>query len=168
MANNPQVILSGRYQVVPRSIIFLINKDQVLLQKGSVEKKIYPGLYNGIGGHIERGEDILSGAVRELQEETGIRCPDLRLAGTIMIDVTLTEGILLFVFTGENVIGELKPSKEGTLHWINIEQLDQFGVVEDVPELLSHVIKHLETRQLFFGQYSYHTVCVRDSKWTWT
>ena len=66
MTINPQRILQGRYQVVPRSIILLIKNHQVLLQLGSSDKKIFPDHFNGIGGHIERGEDILVAARREL------------------------------------------------------------------------------------------------------
>ena len=103
MANNPQRILNGRYQVVPRTIILIIKNGQVLLQKAPDSKKIFPGFYNGIGGHMERGEDILAGARRELFEEAGITCEDLKLAGTIMIDVDVDQGILLFVFSGEQI-----------------------------------------------------------------
>jgi 8-oxo-dGTP pyrophosphatase MutT (NUDIX family) len=45
-------------------------------------------LYNGIGGHIEAGEDILEAAQRELNEETGISQVELSICGQIMIDVS--------------------------------------------------------------------------------
>lgn len=167
MTSNQQKIISGRYQVVPRSIILIFKDQQVLLQKGEADKKIYPGLYNGIGGHIERGEDVLAAARRELEEEAGITCENLELAGTIMIDVNVSEGILLFVFTGDETNGELTHSEEGTIHWVDINQLEQFEVVEDVPELMANVLKHKETGQLFFGRYLYNDEGVRFTEWRW-
>jgi len=167
MTTNPQKILRGRYQVVPRSIILIVKDHQVLLQKGEAEKKIYPGLYNGIGGHIECGEDVLAAARRELEEEAGITCENLELAGTIMIDVNVGEGILLFVFTGDETTGELTHSEEGTLHWVDISQLHHIKVVEDVPELVANVLKHNETGQLFFGRYLYNDEGERFSEWRW-
>lgn len=168
MSKNPQKILKDRYHVVPRSIIFLIKEGKVLLQKGSPDKKIYPGLYNGIGGHIERGEDILSGAKRELEEETGLSCSDLVLAGTISIDVNETEGILLFVFTGSDFTGELTHSEEGTLQWIEISQLETLSMVEDVPELIEHVMRFVEKGQLFMGKYLYTEEGERAATWQWS
>lgn len=168
MTTNPQKILPGRYHVVPRTIIFIIKDGQVLLQKGKPDKKIYPGFYNGIGGHIERGEDVLAAVGRELREEAGISCSNLELAGTIMIDVNMSEGILLFVFTGDETTGEVVHSEEGTLHWVDINLVGELEVVEDVPELVANVLKFRAAGQLFFGRYHYSDRGVRISDWTWT
>lgn len=165
MNTHPQKILAGRYQVVPRSIILLIDSDKVLLQKASDEKKIYPGHYNGIGGHIERCEDVLAGARRELLEEAGISCEDLRLSGTIMIDVHKDTGILLFVFSGTKIFGQLRSSEEGTLHWVEIGQLQQLPVVEDIPELILKIQENNKTGKLFFGKYLYDDKNQRVTSW---
>ena len=165
MVTHPQKILADRYQVVPRSIILLIKDDRVLLQKAPESKKIFPGLYNGIGGHIERGEDVLTGTRRELHEEAGVSCSDLHLAGTIMIDVRPLEGILLFVFTGSNLDGEPVQSSEGTLHWIRVDQLIQYKVVEDIPELVAKIQEQEETGELFFGKYLYDENGQRSTSW---
>lgn len=155
MTNNPQKILPGRYVVVPRTIIFILRGKEVLLQKGSQHKKIYPGYLNGIGGHLERGEDVLSGARRELYEEAHIDCDDLRMAGTIMIDVDPGQGILLFVLTGETITGVPQGSDEGALEWVPVDQLVGRQVVEDVPELVTQVLKSKKTGRLFFAKYLY-------------
>jgi 8-oxo-dGTP diphosphatase len=41
------------------------------------------GRYNGLGGKLEPGEDLAAGMRREIQEEAGLRCRRLELAGTI-------------------------------------------------------------------------------------
>ena len=43
-------------------------------------KNPYKGLYNFVGGKIEKGEDGLTAAYRELQEETGITKEDIQLS----------------------------------------------------------------------------------------
>lgn len=168
MVANPQVILKDRYQVVPRSIIFLVTESKVLLQKGSVYKKVYPGYYNGVGGHIERGEDVLAGARRELTEETGLSCSDLKLTGTVAIDVTATEGILLFVFTGTQISGELSESSEGSLYWVEIADFDKLPVVEDVSELVANSLISAKSGKLFFGKYLYNDEGQRITTWQWS
>ncbi len=60
----------------------------LLLQKRSMEKESYPGLYDtSSAGHIPAGEEPLPSALRELQEELGIKADpgDLEYAGTFHI-----------------------------------------------------------------------------------
>ena len=67
-----QTIMPGKYQAVPRVLCFVTHGDEVLLLRGAPDKRIWPDKYNGVGGHVETGEDILSGARREIYEETGL------------------------------------------------------------------------------------------------
>ena len=87
-----------RYTVIPRTLVFITRDDKVLLLRGSPQKRIWANKYNGIGGHIERDEDIYSAAQREVIEETGLDVENLRLVGLINIDGDQPTGIMLFVF----------------------------------------------------------------------
>lgn len=155
MSKNPQKIIAGRYHAVPRTLILIIEDNQLLMQKGAADKKIWAGLYNGLGGHVEKGEDILSAAQRELFEEAGITCGDLKLFGIVNIDVNIDEGIIMFVFLGRSHQGELINSEEGQLEWVKIEKLSEIPIVEDIPVILSK-IADAEPGQIFFGHYSYN------------
>jgi 8-oxo-dGTP diphosphatase len=154
MSKNPQKILSGRYHVVPRSLILVFDGSCVLLQKGAKEKNIWAGMYNGFGGHVEKGEDAISSARREFAEETGLSCTDLHLSGTVMIDVNEDEGILMFVFSGKSVEGTIRASEEGIPEWVEETKIGELPVVEDIPILIQKIRK-MTGNEIFHGHYSY-------------
>ncbi|MDR0461819.1 MAG: NUDIX domain-containing protein [Christensenellaceae bacterium] len=66
-------------------VLFLVNsKKQVLLQKRSLSKKKWGGYWDVTsGGHVEAGELGLMSAIRELDEELGIKVKpeDVRYIG---------------------------------------------------------------------------------------
>lgn len=128
-----------RYQLIPRVLIFLRRSGSVLLIKGAPSKRLWANRYNGVGGHVEPGEDILAAARRELHEETGLSA-DLWLCGTVVVETGQNPGICLFVFTGEWDAGQPRPSKEGVLEWIPLEKIPELPVVEDLPVLLGRLV----------------------------
>ena len=40
-------------------------EPEVLLLRGAADKRLWANRYNGLGGHVEAGEDVLSAAKRE-------------------------------------------------------------------------------------------------------
>jgi 8-oxo-dGTP diphosphatase len=139
MPQSDQGVTGNRYTVIPRTAIFLRRGASYLLLKGAPTKRLWANQYNGLGGHVERGEDILSGAKRELLEETGLAV-DLWLCGVAIVDSGEAQpGICLYLFSGESLEGEPNPSKEGQAEWIEYERLGELPVVEDLPILLARI-----------------------------
>lgn len=59
--------------------IVLNNQNEILLMKRKIEP--FKGLWGVTGGHVEYGETAEKAILREVREETGLRCKIVRLLG---------------------------------------------------------------------------------------
>jgi 8-oxo-dGTP diphosphatase len=145
-----------RYQAIPRTLCFITRGDELLLLRGGPHKRLWAGLYNGVGGHVEAGEDIYAAAQREIVEETGLTVHDLRLRAVIHADAGDSQtGILIFVFTAESDTREVIPSAEGTLEWVPQDAVPTEHIMEDLPALLARVLPMGPHDPPLFAAYHY-------------
>lgn len=146
-----------RYQVIPRVLIFITNNDDVLLLKGAPTKRIWPNLYNGVGGHVEAGETIREAALREVAEEVGLTDPqDLSLRGIVNITTDHPHtGIMMFVFTARSSSRTITASAEGTSEWVDWQALDSQSMVSDLPIIIPRALGMAADDPPFYAHYWY-------------
>ena len=144
------------YVAVPRTLCFITREPgEVLLLRGAPDKRIWANKYNGIGGHVERGEDILASVAREVREETGLTVRNLALRGVVNVDAGDAAGVIVFVFSAEYVAGEPAPSEEGVLEWVRRDRLDELPLVADLPFLIPRILDAAPDDPPFFARTTY-------------
>ena len=84
------------------------------------------GKYNGLGGHMEPGEDIATCMIREIREEAAIEVTEMSLRGSINWTNFGPKGEnwLAFVFLVTAFKGEpAAQSNEGPLQWVPVADI---------------------------------------------
>jgi len=84
------------------------------------------GKYNGLGGKVDRGEDVVSCLRREVREEAGLECEALVLRGTVSWPGFGKQGEdwFGFIFRVDRWRGQPPHENlEGTLEWVDVDRL---------------------------------------------
>lgn len=98
----------------------------LMIHRNTREEDEHFGKYNGLGGKLERDEDVVSGLRRELEEEAGILCDSVQLAGTISWPGFGKNGQdwFGFIFRIDAFRGEIKKcNPEGELLWVPVDEV---------------------------------------------
>ena len=117
------------YTPIIATLGYVLSADgqQVLMiHRDARPDDLHYGKYNGLGGKVERAEDVASGMRRELLEEAGIEAVDLNLRGTISWPGfgKYGEDWLGFIFIIAGWRGTpLTHNPEGTLEWVPVQQV---------------------------------------------
>jgi 8-oxo-dGTP diphosphatase len=113
-------------QAILATLGYVLSPDRrqvLMIRRDARPDDIHFGYYNGLGGKLEAGEDVVAGLRREVREEAGIECSQVELAGTISWPGFGREGQNWFGFlfrvhawTGTPLTG----NDEGSLHWVDV------------------------------------------------
>ncbi len=71
--------LADATKIIPVVECLIVKDEKVLLLKRSETSKKFPGYWIGPGGHVDENEDILTAAIREVEEETGVKVGDAEI-----------------------------------------------------------------------------------------
>lgn len=129
-----------RHQARLATVVFLRRGNEVLLLRHPQGKDRFPGCWDGIGGHVEAGEDLHDSARRELLEEAGFTVPRLQLRGLIHESGMVGHHYVVFLFTGEAPDGEPDSPEGLELAWHPADQVSRLPLVEDLRHWLPRLL----------------------------
>jgi len=105
----------------------------LMIHRNARQDDQHLGKYNGLGGKMEPGEDIAACMRREIREEAGIECVEMRLRGTLNWPGFGKHGEdwLGFIFVITRYEGTpLESNPEGALEWVSVDALDALPMWE--------------------------------------
>jgi 8-oxo-dGTP diphosphatase len=120
---------------------FIKNNGKILMIKRSENKKIAPGLWAGLGGHVEPSELNTPevACLREIFEESGLSISDIsnfKLKCIILRNADDFEIRQQFVYFGETNCQSFIDTDEGKLYWINESDL----LALEMPKTCRHIL----------------------------
>ncbi|MCE4957427.1 NUDIX hydrolase [Macrococcoides caseolyticum] len=103
------------------------------------------------GGRLDKDEDMIAGAKREVKEETGL---DVDIKGLLYSSHNKTSGVVNFTFLGEVVGGTLKDGDDETIdvgyYPVNPENISEY-VTRKISE--DRILKALEKKAQMFDLF---------------
>ncbi|GGI46295.1 8-oxo-dGTP pyrophosphatase MutT (NUDIX family) [Agromyces flavus] len=122
----------GGFALIPAAYVFLVDADRVLLQRREAT-----GYYDGwwaasAAGHVEFGETVTAGAVREVLEEIGVEVDESTLEPITAMHRTAPTGLpvdqridLFFAARSWRGIPSLQEEKASALEWFELDALPE-------------------------------------------
>jgi 8-oxo-dGTP diphosphatase len=103
----------------------------LMIHRNKRPDDLHYGKYNGLGGKLQRDEDILTCMQREIQEESGIIADHMSLRGTIAWPGFGKRGEdwFGFIFVIDRWHGEVHTgNEEGTLEWVPRHTIEKLPI----------------------------------------
>jgi 8-oxo-dGTP diphosphatase len=117
------------YTPIVATLGYVLSPDQqqvLMIHRNRRADDSHLGKYNGLGGKLHPGEDVVACMRREVREEASLECDAMVLRGTISWPGfgKLGEDWLGFIFRIDRFSGQpLSENDEGTLTWIDLSRL---------------------------------------------
>ena len=141
-------------------VVFIINsKSQVLLQKRSANKKMWPNMWDiTAGGHVLTGEFGFQAAIRECKEELGIELNKNDITFIVSTTSTNIKGDIINNHFNEYYIAnkeidetklKLQEEEVSEVRWIDKDQIiekikDNYNGITDKEGCWEYLIKYYE------------------------
>jgi 8-oxo-dGTP diphosphatase len=137
------------------AIAFLKRGGEYLLMKRSQSKRIAPGVWCGVGGHMERDElnEPKAACLREIYEETGIGAS--RIQGlTLRYIIIRQAGRIVrqnYIYFGETDAEPPIETYEGELRWVAENELTEMAYSATFTQMIRHYINAPDPARVVVG-----------------
>ena len=135
-------IVEKEYSVNLRTLSFIFNEQNEVLLLERAGDMFDGGMFNALGGHIERGENLFDGAIREVVEEAGFTPDKNELAGIVHVTNFFGNNVVVVVTKSFTDKKDFVDSEEGKLKWVKIEDLEKYNVYKDLKIYMDRILNN--------------------------
>jgi len=115
----------------------VLNRGNLLILKRKDDDDAYPGIWDCVGGHFEKGESAEQCMLREAREEAGQAMKIVRLGPLIeFIDEYGRAVAVPFILRPEDR-SKVVLSEHSEFKWIKLNEVEDYEIVPDLAKALS-------------------------------
>jgi len=149
---------------------FLYNNNNVLLIHRSKNKRLAPGVWSCVGGHMETHElnNPIETCYREIEEEAGIHRNNIHSLELLYIIIRRWQNEIRqnYVYFGKTSQTQTIETSEGSLHWIPENNLLKREYTKTFTAMLEHyVARHPQDKSIYVGVAENHN---NNLQMSWT
>ena len=153
---------TGSQKIIPAVLLYAFHQDRVLmLHRNLKSNDHHEGKWNGLGGKVESGENFLAAAVREFEEESGVRTLPQQWNWMGQLHFPNFKAhknedwwVNVYAINLEDAQAKTAAehsSTEGTLHWIESSKILELNLWDGDRNFIPYVLKG----ELFQGTLFY-------------
>lgn len=141
-----KILYSFNPKISPVVHVFLKYKDKILILKRSDLLFTYPKRWSVVAGYLEKGDDLLERAIKEVEEETKIKKQNLRLLkkgkSYRVKDKSINKTWIIHPFLFETKTNKVKIDWEHTtFRWIKPKEIKRYKTIPQLEKGLRFLIK---------------------------
>ena len=133
-------ILEVKENYKKTSVVLIFNKDdEILIIKRSKTAPWMPNKWSLVGGGVEKNENYLDAAIREVKEETSLKVSSLKKIDEVFSE---KENCNIIFYQTNTFKGDVKLNFENSkFKWVNKNDYNTYEYVPDVKNLIEKHFK---------------------------
>jgi 8-oxo-dGTP diphosphatase len=125
----------------------VLRRGMLLILKRKDDDDSYPGVWDCVGGHFEKGESAEECMLREAREESGQSMKIVKVGPLIEYLDAYGRAVAVPFILRPDPKKEVVPSEHSEFRWIKLSEMEDYEIVPDLAKAISLFGLRRETRR---------------------